>query len=142
MPCTETLSCCCSYPITADWLNHAGRQLDHIELPFEIYKVAKYVQGEFPDFSAAALEGMAQQRQLMSIMWHEGLLECTPNSLNLNDKGGDHFDQEEGFELLSRLQTPTSCNACGGEARHWCGKCHTVKYCGRECQLRDWQVLN
>jgi hypothetical protein len=116
MPCAETLSCCGSYPITADWLNHAGRQLDHFELPFEVYKVAKYVHGEFPDFSAAAPEGMAQQRQLVSVIWHSGSLCCTPNSLNLNDRGRMHIDQEEGFELLSRLQTPTSCNACGGEA--------------------------
>jgi hypothetical protein len=45
MPCTQTLQWCCVCVITADWLNHAVRQLHTFELPYEIYHVAKYVHG-------------------------------------------------------------------------------------------------
>lgn len=35
------------------------------------------------------------------------------------------------------------CRYCGTEnAPHKCGKCHTARYCSRECQVEDWKELD
>jgi hypothetical protein len=33
-----------------------------------------------------------------------------------------------------------NCRACESEAAKKCAKCKTVKYCGKECQTKDWPI--
>ena len=34
--------------------------------------------------------------------------------------------------------TPINCTICGEKAQYVCKTCHTVYYCGEECQREDW----
>ncbi|KAL3896998.1 MAG: hypothetical protein SGCHY_003714 [Lobulomycetales sp.] len=36
--------------------------------------------------------------------------------------------------------TKTKCAHCGKAARNLCGKCRSVSYCGRACQVSDWRA--
>ncbi|CZT14033.1 uncharacterized protein RCC_00008 [Ramularia collo-cygni] len=44
----------------------------------------------------------------------------------------------DGMECPVKL----GCKACGKEEGTFsrCGKCEVVKYCDRECQVKDWKV--
>ena len=34
----------------------------------------------------------------------------------------------------------TFCEHCGRDGAHTCGNCKFIKYCGRECQAKDWST--
>ena len=52
-------------------------------------------------------------------------------------------DTVEGFvfELaLELVVSPKVCKSCGSPARHKCGGCAAVRYCGVACQTLHWQA--
>lgn len=53
------------------------------------------------------------------------------------------FERESVQKLLDRGTTTTNsskaCSLCGKpEARNRCSRCHSDRYCSRECQVKAW----
>ncbi|KAF8451736.1 hypothetical protein BDZ91DRAFT_750227 [Kalaharituber pfeilii] len=41
---------------------------------------------------------------------------------------------------MSDSNSPTHiCVVCGQPSKHFCSRCKTTRYCGKECQKRDWK---
>jgi hypothetical protein len=57
-----------------------------------------------------------------------------------------HWNMVPLEQSLPQSTSPTSslpsklCASCGAEANSYCGKCRSVCYCGKECQMNDWKI--
>ena len=60
---------------------------------------------------------------------------------NINDLPvNKHWPEIKGnFLVASNYYTIHSCQECGKYAKHKCGGCKSVYYCGSECQKLGWK---
>ena len=45
---------------------------------------------------------------------------------------------EDGVKIIGDMVITYHCRVCDGPGKNKCGKCKTVRYCSRECQISDW----
>jgi MYND finger len=136
LTCARTLAC----------LNVAGvpsnKIILHYTAPYSTYSQAMYLNGQVCDLSPAAMQECSSKRNNLIDSWYEGKeIAAIPPEFADGAKGYAGSTKQYVAELIRSIDVaPTKCCVCDSEGRSWCGKCHAVKYCTRQCQAQDWKA--
>jgi TPR repeat protein len=115
--------------------------------------VTKSFEKSFELYTSAAHQGHATAQSNLGVMYYHG------NGIDQSDELAREWwikatlqDHEAALQYLQQLDkeegrtTPTilCCSTCGKPKTplrplHPCKLCHTVQYCGRDCQVHHWK---